>query len=438
MRLSKTYSTDDKFVLNLFLWAFIARAALLVIISFVLVYYDRILTYPKYPGWAPNLIGDASYYTLRGYWMALDWSGYPLSQKILKSAYNPIYGWNGYTYLLAFFHKIFGFSPISSTLLNCLFGSLIGTFSYLIAREYLSIKVARLTAVMVSFFPSLFLWSITNLKDTFMILCIVFILWAFIRFNSVSGRGKLVFLSFIVAGLLALATLRKGVGFLMPIVLASSYLISLKKPSVFLKLLAVAGVILYLLLPGKDMLQKFDYMVHKSVYRLLAMHQATVPIKGSSYKILDEKYYLHNPEFHPYTSPDEEYYAYPTIKLGYLQYARIYLRAMTHFLFEPYIWKLDSKLKLLSLTQMFFWYPLLSFALLGLFILMRYLSGQYLILFIYFLTMSFMIAMSQGNVGTLFRFRDLLTPVILLWSSVGIAKVLGWKILNSKNNLRFR
>ncbi len=423
-RLLHARSSDTIFLRNLFLASFTIRAVLLVLISVVLIIAGRILTYPDYPGWAPNLIGDASYYTLRAYWMSLDWRGFDLSDKVLLSTYNPIYGWNGYTFMIAFFHYIFGFSPVMSVMFNCLLGSCNGILIFFIAREYLSGGVAKIAAVLVSFLPSLVLWSITNLKDTVLITVTLFIVLVFIRLQRSAMGHRFVLILLLIAALVLQSAVRKYSGLLTgsALLLSLMFLVRTRRARLVLIFVLLIVGITVTVTPG--LANKINERVHMSVYRLLSIHQATVPMPGSSYKILDDKYYKHNPEFKVDYTPDVYYYQYPTWQLSYLDYAGIYCRAMVHFLFEPFPWAANSSLKLLSLIQMGLWYCILACAAFGAVVLSRHAFREYACLYVFFLIMSFFIAMTQGNVGTLFRVRDIVTPIILLWASVGIAGIL--------------
>ncbi|HQQ06943.1 MAG TPA: glycosyltransferase family 39 protein, partial [Candidatus Omnitrophota bacterium] len=208
LRAKKSLPPQRHFIVDVLLTAFVLRAAALAVMSFVYILQGRVLTYTIYPGWTPNLIGDASYYTLRGYWIAAHWAGADVSGQILKAAFNPIYGWTGYTYVVAAFHYLFGFSPVSSVLVNCCCALLSGFFAYSLAREYLSERISRLTALLVLFFPSMFLWSITNLKDTSMIMISLFILWAYVKQFRAKGRRRIALFVLMFIGTVLLSTIR--------------------------------------------------------------------------------------------------------------------------------------------------------------------------------------------------------------------------------------
>lgn len=427
----KPHNNDTRFSIKLFLSAFIVRLILLTVITTVLLIKGKILSYRGYPGWSPILMGDEAYYTLRGYWMALDWKGFDLSERVLKSAYNPIYGWNGYTYVIALFHYLFGFSPVSCKIINCIFASLSGVLSYFIAKQYLTDRVAKLSGILVAFLPSMMLWSISNLKDSSLIFITLLILWAFIMFHKkVELRSRLLFFFLIVIGLLAQSTLRQKV---MPLTLASlliSYAIIIHKPSLLVKIIVTFFCITGLLFFNKFNLNHLNSLLRQKICQSLAIHQPAALQEGSSnYKILEDGYYLINKNFRPGIDPEYYWYVYRTQDLSYLEYIKILIRGWVYFLFEPFPWVIDTGLKLLAYPQMVLWYILSPFALLGALIVLRYRWREYLILFIYFFIISSGCALTMANIGTAFRFRDMVTPVFLLCASVGLAKILGWKIL---------
>jgi len=402
--------------------------------SGTLVWQDHILTYPGYPGWAPNipnLFGDSSYYALRGYWMALDWKQVALSDKVLRSAYNPIYGWHGYSYIVALYHYIFGFSPVSTALMNCLFGALLAILSYFIARMFLTEMVSRLFAVIVAFFPSLFFWSTTNLKDIPVILLTFFIFWSFLCFYKSQGRKRIKFLLFLLFGLLIQAKFRI---FLMPLTALSiiiSYFIIANKPKGALRVMGfvIFLSILVLIAFRKVDFKKLDTFFRYKIFRALSIHQAGALDKGSNYRILEDKYYILNKNFKYLRDRDEENYLFPLTRLTYGQYLAAYTRGVIHFLFEPFPRRVDNWLKMIAFIQVVYWYILIPFALWGLFIVSRYKWKECMVFFVYSFILVSVCALTQANIGTVFRFRDMVTPVFLLWAAVGLVKASGGRII---------
>jgi len=431
-KINRKLDPETKFLINLFLSAFILRLFLLLVFSTLLVAKGKILSYPGYPGWAPNFIGDSAYYTLRGYWMALDWRGLSLSSEILGEAYNSGYGWHGYTYLIGGFHYFFGFSPMSSVILNCIFGALIPVLCYFIARLCFTEAICKIFAVITAFLPSLVIWSVANLKDIPLILTTLFILWSFMMFiKSRRIPRNILFLLLMAVGLLAQSTLR---AYIMPLTVTSmliAYFAISKYPSVYIKIFMVIIAVFLSVALFKITPARLDHAFRQRIFPLLTIHQAAV-IEGTNYRILEDKYYLINPDFQSGKAPDEYYYLYPATTLTYRQYLTVYIKGVFHFMFEPFLQKTGSITRALSYPQMILWYILTPFAVLGLAIVMRYRWREYLVLFSYFVIVVSASALTQANIGTVFRFRDMITPVFLFWASIGLVKIAGGRLLKER------
>jgi len=94
-----------------------------------------------------------------------------------------------------------------------------------------------------------------------------------------------------------------------------------------------------------------------------------------------------------------------------------------HLMLEPLPSSIKSLTMLASSFQMILWYPLIPFSIIGILLSLRYKFKESFILLLYFLFMGSALAVSGGNVGTTFRLRDTITPLFLLFSSVGIISV---------------
>ncbi len=175
------------FLLKLFLIAFSARIVATLLMSIFTIISGNILNYhvshslPNYS--TPDFIDDSGYYTLRSQFLSMYWLGEPLSEYTISVATYP-YGFTGFTHVLASYFTLFGYSPVSSRFINCFLGVLNAILVYYIASYIFDKKTARLAAVLTAFFPSLFLWSITNLKDTSFAFAIYLMIWSFIKFQK--------------------------------------------------------------------------------------------------------------------------------------------------------------------------------------------------------------------------------------------------------------
>jgi len=176
---------ERDFILKLFLWGFALRIFCMLLINVGLIYGGHVLNYGTDPSYAgrdypdfstPYLFDDEGYYTLRGQFTNMYLSGKPLSDSTITGLVRNEYGFTSFIYVLASYFNIFGYSPISSRLINCFLGILTAIIVYYMARDISGLRAAKLSAVFVAFFPSLFIWSITNLKETIFIFTVCLML----------------------------------------------------------------------------------------------------------------------------------------------------------------------------------------------------------------------------------------------------------------------
>ena len=93
----------------------------------------------------------------------------------------------------------------------------------------------------------------------------------------------------------------------------------------------------------------------------------------------------------------------------------------------PYPFKMVSFNKLPALPQMVVWYFLMLVCFLpGSLYLLRYHFRSSVILFVYILVFTPVMALFTGNEGTAFRQRDILTMIYFIPISVGFYNIKGW------------
>lgn len=114
---------------------------------------------------------DIASYNYRAWWLASKWrQGIPANPFVLPDAVNE----PGYYWVVAVVMTLFGNHPILATFVNILFACASGVLVYVVARQLFGAQVPALVAAgFVLFWPSLMMWSIVNLKDTFVIFLVV-------------------------------------------------------------------------------------------------------------------------------------------------------------------------------------------------------------------------------------------------------------------------
>lgn len=402
--------SDEKerdFIIRIFLFAFGIRIFLSLGSMFWAISTGNILnyvyrTFPDYS--TPYIFDDSGYYTLRGQFISLYWLGVPLSHDTVGTMVKSSYGLNGFIILLASYFTLFGYSPISSRFINCLFGSSTVIFVYLIAKDIFGEKPAKLSAILVTLFPSLIIWSIVNMKEPSFIFSIYVMLWSVLKLNK---TGKFYYLVITCLSLWLQDFIRPGyreyIYLNVAIILFYffyGFVIHLfkKKKIIFLFIIFCTSV-LFILLYKERINQLFETLS----FRAVIAHRGALSEEGFSYRLL----------------PDELL----TDNMSMRTFIQMLLKGWLHIIFEPFLWNIQSMNMLFAFPQMVLWYLLIPFSIIGITISIRYKFKESLLLILYFFIVISILAITGGNIGTAFRARDIITPLALVFSSVGLIEM---------------
>ncbi len=164
---------NHSFLLFLLISAFLSR----IIISLFL--YNFIYVYD-----GKGLPGDAWSFSESGYAILQMWlSGIRNIDEITANMMKITTSGNlgNYDFWNAIVYYFTGKSPVSVIFINCLASSLTVIFIYYITRQLCNEKAAKISAILTAFWPSLFAWSIQNLKEPLSIFLITILIWVAVQ-----------------------------------------------------------------------------------------------------------------------------------------------------------------------------------------------------------------------------------------------------------------
>jgi tetratricopeptide (TPR) repeat protein len=162
-----------------------------------------------------------------------------------------------YNYILLVLYALLGPHPLNAIILNCWLGAATAVFAYLIGQKLGGTRGARISAVMVTIWPSTFLWSTQILKDPVVIFFSFAIAWIVVKalvesanqesYKSVQQLlGISVSLLLLTVGLLVLnlyvpiALIMAGIGVMLPVSVYQLLTPSTRRSSVVLIALSLA------------------------------------------------------------------------------------------------------------------------------------------------------------------------------------------------------
>jgi hypothetical protein len=137
----------------------------------------------------------------------------------------------------------------------------------------------------------------------------------------------------------------------------------------------------------------------------------SVRTESRSYKLLDERIYS-EPNGIATMTPGEG-----------LRYA---LRAVISFVVAPLPWQIYSRSGLAFLPQQLIWYLLVALAAVGAAVGLRRDPLVSCLLIGLSIVGAAAIALTNGNIGTMVRFRDWIVPLVVWLSAVGTTAIVSW------------
>lgn len=411
---AKLPAEERNFVLILFSIAFLLKAILSV------AYYYYFIA----SGGIPVFAYDGEQYSGRAYYISVILKGENIFNHSNVNLYGmPIrnfinmydaqipaineYQVGPYTYLLSLIYTFFGYAPVLIRMLNGLFGILSAVVAYFIAKEIFNLRVARATFAVTLFLPSIFLHSISALKDPLLNFSLILLIFALVKLFGKTSWKKYVFIG-IIALLLTSLLRNKTVGFVLASTVLSGYILALKQKKTRISAILIA---LILCIGFAAQYNKLVPMLTKIKNTAIKAHIGYVNTPGKVYKILPDRFYA---------DPDS------VGEIQGIQLNTFIAQGLAHAMFEPFIgsYTYTPQAKIIYIAQMSLWYLLVPFFIYGLLLLGRLHAGGIIPVLIFFFIILLTLAITIGNPGTIFRMRDMIAPLYLMLAFYGIDSLL--------------
>jgi hypothetical protein len=317
------------------------------------------------------------------------------------------YGRNSYLSLLTAIQVVFGPSPYAVRFLNAVLFTIGGVVLFRMTRPTLGAFPAFAALSFVLFLPSLFVWSISLLKESLYFFGTALVLvgvvgaircrtWLTRAAAAVSAVGAAAIIRDVRAGALVLTAGGLMIG------LGAYGLTRSKKATVFAAIAAAIGIPLLLSQP------LIARQITAGLEAAARTHTGHVFTVGHAYKLLDDGFYL-NPQ-----TP-----AASTLTLTRGEAARFVIRAAVSFVTVPAPWQLQSRRELLYWPEQALWYALIVLLPVGAVAGWRRDPLVTCLLVGYVVPTAAALALTNGNVGTLLRLRGLVIPYVACVSATG-------------------
>jgi 4-amino-4-deoxy-L-arabinose transferase-like glycosyltransferase len=338
--------------------------------------------------------GDANTYDMFGKSLLQSWHGDAYHTARYAGFIKSGAGAWGMLYVVAGVYQLVGDNRFAVQLLNASVGASTAVVVYYTAQSLFSnVRVSRVAAVLVAFFPSLILWSSQALKDGLIILALALAIFATLRLMEKITVGYVIVLT---GCLLALLSLRFYIFYMMVAAVAGSFILGMKTmnaQSFVQRFVAIAvmglaftwfGVLRY---AGTQ----FERYANLKAIQISRLDQAAA---GSGFaKDVD-------------VATTEG--ALTAIPIG-----------LVYLLFAPFPWDMATLRQSITLPEMVIWWTAFPLLVLGLWFALRHRLRQVapIVIFTTMLTLAY--SLFQGNVGTAYRQRSQLLVFYFIFVAVG-------------------
>lgn len=311
---------------------------------------------------------------------------------------------NVYTYTEAALYLATGHQPLAMKLLNCLFGALTAGLIYLTARRLFSHLAACLSGIAAAFFPSTFLWSTTNLKDAMFLFFLALILWL-LTWLVLTARQRLIVP--LLVTLAIIGGLRIYIQALLAIVIPGTVLLQsgarfARKWATGALLMIGCAAALWLSGGARWVVGYLPFIDQQRYLAAAGANSAYVPTPGPTERV----------------GVGESSPAPATRSLrGLITWLPT---GLVYALAAPFPWAAQRTVERITIPEVLLWYVALALATIAIAVhWRRWQSYAHLLGFIGSLLL--LLALTQGNLGTLVRQRGMAIPFTLVFSGEGAA-----------------
>jgi hypothetical protein len=337
--------------------------------------------------------GDAITYDGLGQLLLEVWKG-ETAHKYLIDNFSVGGGW-GMLYVVAAIYSVVGRNMLAVQFFNSVLGAATAPLIFLCARHiFQNLRVARLSAYLVAFFPSLVLWSCQGLKDGPIVFALALAMYSTLRLGE---RASAAHFAALVGALFAILSLRFYIFYMLVASVVGAFVVGMRR----------AG--------GMALLRQFAVVagigVAMTYLGVLRMAQTQVEVYGSLERIQTSRADL-------VRTADSGFLADADVSttsgaLTVLPLGMIYL------LFAPFPWQLANLRQSITLPEMLVWWASFPALVLGMWFTLRFRLRQAIPILIFTSMMTVGYSIFQGNVGTAYRQRAQILVFYFIFVAVG-------------------
>lgn len=376
------FDRANEYLVRLFVGALVVR----ILVATLIAFYELQVFFG----------GDADTYDFYGWSLGLSWHGKGIYgtyvQHFTSSGGS---GW-GMLYVVAFIYELVGRNSFAVQLVNAVIGAATAIIVYQIAQHLFdNMRVAKIAALFVAFYPSLVLWSSQALKDGPIVFLLVVSMLATLK---VADRFSVKYMVILLAAVLSVLTLRFYIFYMVLTAIVGAFMIGMRAFS------------------SKSFARQFVVVI---VMGLAMTYMGITRYATAQYEAFGSLERIQRSRVDAATSAKSGFAADVDVSTTQGALAAIPI-GMFYLLFAPLPWQLTSVRQLITLPEMIVWWLSFPLLILGLYFAIRHKLRRVspILLFTTLLTLGY--SVFQGNIGTAYRQRAQLLVFYFIFVAVGV------------------
>src|SRR2546423_1092119 len=303
-------------------------------------------------------------------------------------------GW-GMIYLVALIYARPGPTMLAVQSFNAVVGAATAPVIFLCARQiFQNLRVAKLAALCVAFYPSLVLWSSQGLKDGPIVFLLAAAMLATLKLGE---RMSAKYVVVLVLAMFAILSMRFYVFYMLAAAVGGAFVIGMRPVTSQ----SLARQLVIILMLGLGLTYLGVLRTAGSQFETYGNLQAIQASRADLAKSA-------NSGFMQDVDVSTASGALSAIPVG-----------MTYLLFAPFPWQVASLRQSITLPEMFVWWASFPLLVLGIWFTLRYRMRQALPILIFTTMLTLAYSIFQGNVGTAYRQRSQILVFYFIFVAVG-------------------
>ena len=354
-----------------------------------------------------TFFGDEDFFIKRSIWLRNLALGVPIHPADLIYAFDEV-GRTSYLYALAWLQLFTGPSPYGVHLVGIAFYVAAVVLLFRLTYRTLGHMPAFAGLALLMFLPTLFVWSVSALKESAFILLTACAIAMSERLVRTRGWARRVATLAVLVSLAAVAESVRRIGAFftaasLALGLACAAIVS--RPRVVLGTAVLAPMVIGAVL-SRPAAQLQAYRVVKMA---ADQQRGYISTPGYAYKTLDDRFYI--------SARDID-------DMRFFEAGRFVIRAFVDYMVVPLPWQVASRASLGYLPEQIVWYVMIALLPFGFVASLHRDALVASVLLAFAVVSAGLVALISGNVGTLVRHRGMVIPYIVWMSAVAACDLL--------------